>query len=106
MVWTIPSPYRLQEGRLRRCPSSLYTFRLVKGGLARDYQEQGFPEFEQFCIAGFPREHPISFKSAASTNFATPARPGGRCVATVANPAKRESRQTFRRARISLPGLK
>ena len=24
------------------------------GGLARDYQERGFPEFEQFCIADFP----------------------------------------------------
>jgi hypothetical protein len=35
----------------------------------------GFPDFEQFCIAGFPaRTQIFGFKSVASTNFATPAR--------------------------------
>ena len=28
-------------------------------GLARDRHLTGFPEFEQFCIAGFPREHSV-----------------------------------------------
>jgi hypothetical protein len=32
----------------------------------------GFPEFEQFCIQGFPGSTQV-FKSLASTNFATPA---------------------------------
>jgi len=35
----------------------------------------GFPEFEQFCIFGFP-ESTQSLKSLASTNFATPAYQG------------------------------
>jgi hypothetical protein len=33
----------------------------------------GFPEFEQFCIAGFPDEHSSFLKSVASADFATPA---------------------------------
>src|SRR5258705_11978813 len=33
---------------------------------------QGFPEFEQFCIAGFPGEHSSFLKSAA---YAIPPRP-------------------------------
>lgn len=50
-VWTIPSPCSAgAEGRC--CPSSLYTFPLP--GLARDCHVTGFPEFEQFYIAGFP----------------------------------------------------
>ena len=28
-------------------------------GLARDCHVTGFPEFEQFCILGFPQEHSI-----------------------------------------------
>jgi hypothetical protein len=49
----------LHQGGCRRCcPSSLYTFPLA-GGLARDCQLRGFPEFEQFCIPGFPRGHSI-----------------------------------------------
>jgi hypothetical protein len=35
----------------------------------------GFPEFEQFCIAGFPDEHSSFLKSVASADFATPAWP-------------------------------
>lgn len=50
-VWTIPSPCSAgAEGRC--CPSSLYTFPLP--GLARDCHFTGFPEFEQFYVAGFP----------------------------------------------------
>src|SRR5712691_10456503 len=53
-VWTIPSP----------CPD-----------LARDRHFTGFPEFEQFCTAGFPTgTQVLSLKSDASANSATPAR--------------------------------
>jgi len=54
--------------RLRCCPSSLYAFpeTIVSRGLARDCHMKGFPEFEQFCIGGFPPStQPI--KSVAST---------------------------------------
>jgi hypothetical protein len=58
VVWTIPSPWRslARRSRVRCCPSSLYTFprRLRAKGLARDCHVTGFPEFGQFCIAGFP----------------------------------------------------
>ena len=69
VVWTIPSPYPGLEPERRCCPSSLYTFPsgTIHPGLARDCHFTGFPEFEQFCIAGFPREHSSSFKSVAST---------------------------------------
>jgi len=40
--------------RLVSTPSRPESFRL---GLARDCHFTGFPEFEQFCIAGFPDEH-------------------------------------------------
>ena len=39
----------------------------------------GFPEFGQFCIAGFPGEHSSFLKSVASAGSATPAWP----VATI-----------------------
>jgi len=41
---------------VRCCPSSLYTFPagMLRPGLARDCHVKGFPEFGQFCIAGFP----------------------------------------------------
>ena len=71
-LWSGLSLRRIASGRLRRCPSSLYTF--PGRGLARDRHLTGFPEFEQFCIRGFPRSTQ-SFKSVASTSFATPARP-------------------------------
>jgi hypothetical protein len=70
VVWTIPSPWRV---RFRCCPSSLYTFPLP--GLARDCHLTGFPDFEQFCISGFPGSTQTSFKSVASTDSATPAWP-------------------------------
>ena len=58
----------------RCCPSSLYTFAptVRSGRLARDCHVKGFPEFEQFCSLGFPKRTQ-SFKSLASTSFATPA---------------------------------
>jgi len=42
------------------------------GRLARDCHVKGFPEFEQFCIPGFP-ESTQSLKSLASTDSAMPA---------------------------------
>jgi hypothetical protein len=51
-------PFTIPEApELRCCPSSLYTFPAgISPGLARDCHLR-FPEFEQFCIAGFPDEH-------------------------------------------------
>jgi hypothetical protein len=58
--------------RLRRRPSSLYTF--PSPGLARDCHLTGFPEFGRFYSSGFPKSTQIQvFKSVASTYFATPA---------------------------------
>jgi hypothetical protein len=67
VVWTIPSPCSGQARRAllegRCCPSSLYTFPIRDGPRVGDpsrawlgiAMEQGFPEFGQFCIRGFPR---------------------------------------------------
>jgi hypothetical protein len=41
--------------------------------LARDRHLTGFPEFEQFCIAGFPASTQVALKSGASADSATPA---------------------------------
>jgi len=71
-VWTIPSPCPRKKG-VRCCPSSLYTFPEAGPGLARDCHFTGFPEFGQFCIAGFP----------ASTQGVTQVR----CVCHSATPA-------------------
>jgi len=59
---------------VRCCPSSLYTFPAgrLRPGLARDRHMTGFPEFGQFCIAGFPASTQVFLKSAAS---AIPPRP-------------------------------
>jgi len=61
---------------VRCCPSSLYTFPAgrLRPGLARDRHMTGFPEFGQFCIAGFPASTQVRLKSAAS---AIPPRPRG-----------------------------
>lgn len=59
----------LGAARLVSTPSSA----LSRCGLARDCQLKGFPEFEQFCIAGFPASTQEWSKSVASTDFATPA---------------------------------
>ena len=62
-------PFAMAQA-VRRRPSSLYTF--PARGLARDCRvDLGFPEFERFYSLGFPKGTPS--KSAASTNFATPA---------------------------------
>jgi hypothetical protein len=56
-VWGLDYPFTVPEfgSGVRCCPSSLYTFPTVFGpGLARDRHVTGFPDFEQFCIAGFP----------------------------------------------------
>ena len=71
-VWTIPSPCPAEPGlgaaRLVSTPS-----RPAFGpGLARDRHVTGFPEFGQFCIAGFPTSTQVFHKSAAS---AIPPRP-------------------------------
>lgn len=70
----------LLPARLRRPPSSLYTFpadaALRPRGLARrclDARIRGFTEFEGFCTGRF-RPGTQSFKSAMFTNFITPAR--------------------------------
>ena len=50
-------PFTLAPSRFRCCPSSLYTFpeaAFAAQGLARGCHFTGFPEFEQFYIAGFP----------------------------------------------------
>ena len=74
VVWTIPSP--CPRAGFRRCPSSLYTFPYATRGLARDRHLTGFPEFEQFCIPGFPGAHSSHvLKSVAST---VPPRPRDR----------------------------
>jgi len=58
----------------RCCPSSLYTFPAKLTGLGSGFPSSGFPDFEQFCIAGFPGEHSIyGIKSGASADSATPA---------------------------------
>ena len=59
-VWTIPSPSPGDLG-LRCCPSSLYTFPAeisLQGWLG--IAIAGFPDFGQFCIAGFPASTQVS----------------------------------------------
>ena len=70
-VWGLDYPFTVALGGFRCCPSSLYTFPFP--GLARDCHLTGFPDFEQFCTAGFPAGTQVWLKSVASTNFATPA---------------------------------
>ena len=57
-LWGLDYPFALAAvgGRLRRCPSSLYTFPAgrFRPGLARDCHFTGSPEFGQFYVAGFP----------------------------------------------------
>ncbi len=60
-VWTIPSPYpeklrSLGAARLVSTPSRLGCLSGLGSGLPFEVSP-GFPEFEQFCIAGFPGEH-------------------------------------------------
>ncbi len=47
--------FTLARSRLRRCPSSLYTFPCAFApGLGSGLPVTGSPEFGQFCAAGFP----------------------------------------------------
>ena len=73
VVWTIPSPERVRALGAARLVSTPSLRRVRAGRLARDRHFKGFPEFEQFCTAGFPVGTQW-FKSVASTSFATPAR--------------------------------
>jgi hypothetical protein len=75
VVWTIPSPWRVSAvGAARLVSTPSPAKRRFGGSLARDCHLKGFPDFEQFCIHGFPRSTQF-FKSVASTSFATPATP-------------------------------
>jgi hypothetical protein len=54
VVWTVPSPWRTAVGC---CPSSLYTFlsgKMLSVQVWLEMPFEGFPDFEQFCIADFP----------------------------------------------------
>src|ERR1019366_2505686 len=56
--FTLPRKIRgLGAARLVSTPSRTDAFR---PGLARDCHFTGFPEFEQFCIAGFPTRTQVS----------------------------------------------
>ncbi len=76
-----------EDPGLRCCPSSLYTF---PAGVFRQawlgIAISGFPEFEQFCITGFPASTQVFLKSAAS---AIPPRPRGRSSAATYHRAGR-----------------
>ena len=68
VVWTIPSPWPLAVGAARLVSTPSRTDAL-RPGLARDCHFTGFPEFEQFCIAGFPVSTQVCVKSGASAEF-------------------------------------
>jgi len=57
--------------------SALGAARLVStpslSGLARDCHLTGFPEFEQFCVPGFPQAHPNDLQVRCVYRSATPA---------------------------------
>src|SRR5580693_9977771 len=68
--FTLPRKLRsLGAARLVSTPSRLVSLRAWLGIAIR-----GFPEFEQFCIAGFPASTQVFLKSAA---YAIPPRPRG-----------------------------
>jgi len=69
--FTMPRERGLGAARLVSTPSATFS----RCGLARDCQLKGFPEFEQFCIAGFPVSTQHWSKSVASTDSATSAQP-------------------------------
>jgi hypothetical protein len=62
--------FALGAARLVSTPSREHSAMLQ--GLARDCHVTGFPEFEQFCIPGFPRAHSI-FQVRCVYHSATPA---------------------------------
>src|ERR1700735_3268877 len=59
---------------LRCCPCSLYTFPAHWLRAWLGIAISGFPDFEQFCVAGFPASTQAFLKSAAA---AIPPRPRG-----------------------------
>src|SRR5208282_3884828 len=68
--FTVPRKTRsLGAARLVSTPSRLEHSGRAWLGIAIS----GFPEFGQFCIAGFPGEHSSFLKSVASAGSATPA---------------------------------
>ena len=71
---------RIHSG-LRCCPSSLYTFlsETFRTRLARDCHFTGFPEFEQFCIVGFPASTQVGL---SPLRLPVPPRPHGAVVYT------------------------
>ena len=71
----VPDRFRLSgAARLVSTPSPPESG-LLRQGLARDRHVAGFPEFEQFCIAGFPASTQVfSLKSGA---YAISPRPHG-----------------------------
>src|SRR5216684_857333 len=76
-LWSGLSLHRLPENPgLRCCPSSLYTFPAgtFRPGLARDCHVTGFPEFGQFCIAGFQASTQVSL---SPLRLPVPPRPHG-----------------------------
>ena len=85
--------------KFRRCPSSLYTFQAgelnaVQPGLARDRHFTGFPEFEQFCIAGFPGEH----SSFASSPVRLPFRHARTSILSYSRSRRRGAREEARKS--------
>lgn len=74
-----PPMGRLWSGlSLHRAPRGLGAARLVSTpspcGAWLGIASEGFPDFEQFYVPGFPgRTQILAFKSGASTSFATPA---------------------------------
>jgi len=73
-VWGLDYPFTLARWRALGAARLVSTPSHPRMGLARDRHLTGFPEFEQFYVQGFPRRTQ-SFKSVASTDFATPAYP-------------------------------
>ena len=60
-------------------------------GLARDHQEKGFPEFEQFCTAGFPAGTRSTIQVRCVYQFRHARSASGRCIASDTQAAKLES---------------
>ena len=84
----------------RCCPSSLYTFPVGSGfrpGLARDCHLTGFPEFGQFCTAGFPAGTQV----VRSSPLRLPFRHARRTIVSIAAANGRAKRFSARRARYA-----
>jgi hypothetical protein len=71
-TFTVTRSRALGAARLVSTPSRQPLDNRSAGMLGSGLPVTGFPDFEQFCIQGFPGSTQ-TFKSLASTNFATPA---------------------------------